>query len=193
MRKNLKPYPSQVCTPCAEKAHAKWPGHAAGFWHGKCDVCEQEVSVTSPRDWRWPDFKGHKKIEKISNAEYQYRLYSWGGCLISFEERKAPYLQKGDKIKFWKEKHKYTVVAANKRFAICIKPFNAQKTYLYTIIDFKEGIRGPENLIFNCTDLQTERGPREMLVRLGRGETEVSYRRNIPLDIEQIIMNFKGE
>jgi hypothetical protein len=29
------------------------------------------------------------------------------------------------------------------------KPFNAQKTVLYTIIDWELGIRGPSNLIFN--------------------------------------------
>lgn len=98
-------------------------------------------------------------------------------------------LKKGDKVKFLSEKQRYKVIAANKKFAICIKPFNARKTYLYTIIDFEKQIRGPESLIFNCTDLQTEKGCREMFMRLARGKSEVSYRRNIPLDIEQIILN----
>lgn len=99
-------------------------------------------------------------------------------------------LKKGDKVKFREEKQRYTVLKTNKRFAICIKPFNARKTYLYTIIDFKEEIRGPENLVFNCPDLYKEREVREMLVRLSRGKSEVSYRRKLPLNIEQIIANF---
>ena len=98
-------------------------------------------------------------------------------------------LKKGDKIKFREEVRKYTVLKANQKFAICIKPFNAQKTYLYTIIDFEKQIRGPENLIFNCTNLETDRGVREMFVRLNRGKTEVSYRRNVPLDIEQVFFS----
>lgn len=102
-------------------------------------------------------------------------------------------LKKGDQIKFRQEKHKYKVLKANKRFAICIKPFNVRKTYLYTIIDFEKKICGPENLIFNCTDLQTQRGVREMFVRLARGKSEISYRRQAPLDIEKIVLNFKEQ
>lgn len=52
------------------------------------------------------------------------------------------------KVKFDAERQRYTVMAANERFAILTKPFNAQKTYLYTITDLKRGVRGPCNLIF---------------------------------------------
>ena len=97
-------------------------------------------------------------------------------------------LNKGDKVKFRSERHKYTIKAVSRNFAICTKPFNARKTYLYTIIDIAEGMRGPENLIFNCTDLDTERGCREMMLRLRKGKTELSHRNSIPLDIEQIIL-----
>ena len=47
----------------------------------------------------------------------------------------------GDKIKFKSEKQRYTVKACNDRFAIATKPFNARKTFLYTIIDFRNKIR----------------------------------------------------
>ena len=47
----------------------------------------------------------------------------------------------GTKIKFREEKQKYTVRASSPFFAVCTKPFNAQKTVLYTIIDFKENRR----------------------------------------------------
>lgn len=72
-----KPYPTQVCTPCAKENKAKWPdGHVAGFWQGICDVCEKDMVVTAPRDWKYPDFKGHEKLEKLTEAEYLCKLYS---------------------------------------------------------------------------------------------------------------------
>lgn len=54
----------------------------------------------------------------------------------------------GDKIKFVEEKQAYTVRARNERFIICVKPFNARKTVLYTIIDLERDVRGACNLIF---------------------------------------------
>ena len=57
----LKPYPSWVCADCAEKAGGNMPAHHIATWHnGKCGVCEQEVAVTEPRDYRHPKFKGFK-------------------------------------------------------------------------------------------------------------------------------------
>lgn len=50
----------------------------------------------------------------------------------------------GDKIKFKAEKQRYTIQACNERFLICTKPFNARKTFIYTLVDLKEGIRGTE-------------------------------------------------
>ena len=54
----------------------------------------------------------------------------------------------GTKIKMDGERQAYKVQAANDRFAIMTKPFNAQRTYLYTITDLERGVRGPCNLIF---------------------------------------------
>jgi len=92
-------------------------------------------------------------------------------------------LQVGTKIKFRSEKQRYTVQASSDRFAICTKPFNPRKTVLYTIIDFDEGVRGTENLIF-CMGFETRKLCEEALERLGRGDSAVSYRTRIPLDIE---------
>ena len=91
--------------------------------------------------------------------------------------------KKGDKIKFAGEKQRYTVRASNDNFVICTKPFNPRKTVLYTVVDFKKNIRGIENLIF-CFGAETDNECEEMLERLASGETEVSYRNNIELDIE---------
>ena len=54
----------------------------------------------------------------------------------------------GDKIKFFSEKQPYTITACNKRYIIATKPFNLKKTYMYTIIDLEENVRGPDNMIF---------------------------------------------
>ena len=101
-----------------------------------------------------------------------------------YETTKIP---EGSKIKFLKEKQSYTVRASNVAFAVCTKPMNALKTVIYTIIDWHNDIRGTENLIFGF-GAETDEQCREMLERLTQGESEVSYRNRIPLDIENIKM-----
>jgi len=99
--------------------------------------------------------------------------------------------QVGDTIKFKKEKQKYTIQACNDRFLVCNKPFNAQKTTIYTIVDLEENIRGPENLVFGL-GAETKEQCEEMLQRLMgkdndmRFTTEISYRHRIKLDLEII-------
>lgn len=116
-------------------------------------------------------------------------------------------LKVGSKIKFAAEKKPYTVQAADERFAICTKPFNPQRTVLYTVIDFKEDVRGTENLIFGA-GAETRQQCEDMLDRLnGRYDsndraligtelekylsscfqTEVSHRNRVELDIEWVI------
>lgn len=92
-------------------------------------------------------------------------------------------MEVGDKVKFAKEKQRYTVQACNERFAVCNKPFNPRKTVLYTVIDFRKQIRGTENLSIGF-GAETRQECEEMLERLTSGETEVSYRNRCPLDIE---------
>lgn len=50
-----------------------------------------------------------------------------------------------DKIKFKSEKQRYTIQACDESFIIATKPFNAKKTFLYTIIDLKNNQRGADN------------------------------------------------
>ncbi len=94
-------------------------------------------------------------------------------------------IQVGTKIKFESEKQKYTVQASNGVYTVCTKPFNAQKTVLYTIISHLEHVRGTENLVFGM-GAETREECEEMLERLTQGETEVSHRNRVPLDIEVI-------
>jgi len=89
------------------------------------------------------------------------------------------------KIKFEGEKQRYTVRAFNERFAIMTKPFNAKRTYLYTITDLQRSVRGPCNMIFGLPcDVNTPEGAAEALALLISGEMEVSWRRHRHLELE---------
>ncbi len=94
------------------------------------------------------------------------------------------------KVKFESERQRYTIMASNERFAVMVKPFNARKTYLYTISDLQRGVRGPCNFIFGppC-DVNNLEGAVVVLRMLERGEMEVSHRRYevlLPADISEI-------
>jgi len=51
----------------------------------------------------------------------------------------------GDKIKFAEHKRPFTIKACNDRWLICTKPFNPKKTFIYTIVDLLNNLRGPDN------------------------------------------------
>lgn len=97
------------------------------------------------------------------------------------------HLAPDQKVQFDHERQHYTVraVTSDGRFAICTKPFNLQHTVIYTIVDFQRGVRGPDNLVFSFgyeTDDQIE----ENRDRLERGDMEVSYRRELALNITEV-------
>ncbi len=91
----------------------------------------------------------------------------------------------GSKIKFIKEKHRYTVMASNRFYSVCTKPFNAKKTVLYTVIDWYNQVRGAENLIFGC-GAETKEECEEMLERLTNAESDISSRNWCDLDVESV-------
>lgn len=96
-----------------------------------------------------------------------------------------PILPVGAKVKFYREKQRYTVRASNAAYTILTKPLNIHRTVLYTIIDFHENVRGPEDLIFGM-GAETDGEIVEMLDRLTNGDSEVSHRHRVKLDIESI-------
>jgi hypothetical protein len=61
------------------------------------------------------------------------------------------------------------------------------KTYYYTIIDLEDGYRGPHDLIFNCYK-NSDRSFKKMLIDITRGNMELSYRKKIKINIEEIIL-----
>lgn len=96
-------------------------------------------------------------------------------------------IQVGAKVWFAEEKQGYTVQARDERFMICTKPFNPRKTYLYSIVDFERGIRGPDNLIFGSyKPYNTKEGAEANLVSLNEKPfptQEVSHRRKCEINI----------
>ena len=94
-------------------------------------------------------------------------------------------LKAGDKIKFESEKQRYTVQAKSDRYIICTKPFNARKTYLYSIIDLERLVRGRINLIFGLIDdVDSPELAQACINDLKSGEYEVSHKYCIKLDVE---------
>lgn len=91
----------------------------------------------------------------------------------------------GTKIFFKDEKKSYKVKAYNDRYVICTKPFNAQKTVIYTIIDLVKNIRGTDNLVFGH-GYESDKDCSDALNMLALGEMEVSHRRNVKLEITTI-------
>ena len=91
----------------------------------------------------------------------------------------------GEKIKFEGERNKYTVQACDDRYIIATKPFNAQKTVLYTIVDLERKVRGRDNLIFGH-GYGSREGCEENLKRLQNNEMEVSYRYYKELEPEEL-------
>jgi len=88
----------------------------------------------------------------------------------------------GDKVKFKREKQRYTVQACDSRYLICTKPFNAKRTVIYTIVDLQEKIRGKENLVF-CMGFETKELCEYALARLQKGISEISGINRIALDL----------
>jgi hypothetical protein len=94
-------------------------------------------------------------------------------------------LKVGNKIKFKNEKQRYTVQAKSERFIVCTKPFNARKTYLYTIVDLKRIVRGAVGLVFGLTDdVNSPEEAQECINDLENGEYEVSHRNCVKLDVD---------
>jgi hypothetical protein len=93
----------------------------------------------------------------------------------------------GGRVWFAEEKKPYTVQARSRRFLVCTKPFALKKTVLYCIIDLKERIRGPENLVFGF-GAETPEQCRAMVTRLEDAEScsEVSHRHSIPLVVSRV-------
>lgn len=85
------------------------------------------------------------------------------------------------------EKQPYKVMARDDRYVILCRPFNLKRTYTYSFVDLKRGIRGPTNYIFGLLhDTNTRFGALRNLVMLRNGKQEVSHRREKVLSMREI-------
>lgn len=96
----------------------------------------------------------------------------------------------GDRVWFFGESRPYRIRARSERYLVCTKPFNLQKTVLYTVVDLVEDVRGTENLIFGM-GAESDQDREEMIGRLeGRltrfEPTEVSRRNRVPLVVMRV-------
>lgn len=107
---------------------------------------------------------------------------------MSDDPKTRPDIVVGCRIKFRREKRRYTVQARSDRFVICTKPLNLYHSVLYTIIDFERGERGASDRLFpkgfesreECVDRLGEMLREENPVR-------VSRRNCVELDIEAVL------
>lgn len=90
----------------------------------------------------------------------------------------------GQKIYFNGEKQPMKVKALTERFAIVTKPFNPQRTVIYSILDFKEQKKAPNNLVFNIYDYAIQEDIDECMKDLLSGECELSRRNSVDLNID---------
>jgi len=75
-------------------------------------------------------------------------------------------------------------MASNAFVSVCTKPYPQNDTVRYTIIDWTAKIRGPEDLIFGL-GAENRVECEDMLQRVTSGESYISERHCVPLDIEK--------
>lgn len=101
---------------------------------------------------------------------------------------KLPEFDEGDKVYFPGERNGYTVQRKGDRYAILTKPFNPRHTVIYTILDFEEGVRGTDNLVFSI-GYEDDEHVQQSWDALTGGHMEVSYRNRVPLVIDRVTVN----
>jgi len=56
---NTSAYPSWICEQCAIKNGGKYKDYSISTWHiHQCGWCQEFNSVTDPRDFGYPHYKG---------------------------------------------------------------------------------------------------------------------------------------
>lgn len=99
-------------------------------------------------------------------------------------------LKVGDSVWFKEEVKPYIVRAISSKFAILTKPFNLRKTYFYTIIDLKDGVRSSDDRLFSDSYL-TDSDCIQRLDELNRGVIKLSLKEAISCTITRIVHSVK--
>jgi hypothetical protein len=92
----------------------------------------------------------------------------------------------GDRLWFLGERIGYTVhaVSQDRRYAVATKPFAARHTYIYTLIDWLDAVRGVDDSLGNCLGYGDREQCEESMRLIESGEFGFSHRRKpIPLHV----------
>lgn len=97
-------------------------------------------------------------------------------------------LHVGDRVRFEGETYRvwWTVraVSTDGRWAILTKPHNVAQTVLYTVVDFDDGVRGPDN--YGSLGYESPEEIERAMGMFVAGEAEVSVRYDVPLRIAEV-------
>lgn len=97
-------------------------------------------------------------------------------------------LHVGDRVRFAGENYRvwWTVraVSPDGRWAILTKPHNLLRTVLYTVVDFDDGVRGPDN--YGGLGYETPEQIAAAMARFVAGDAEVSVRYDVYLRIAEV-------
>lgn len=123
--------------------------------------------------------KNAVKIDFIIDENTEYQTFTVPVNLPKYIHDFKP----GDRIMFLEERQHYKVMACDSRYLICCRPFF--QSGLYTIVDFVDGIRGPNNLTLNSYDYMDKLNCERFLSDLtaDKSTLAISERRRIKLNI----------
>jgi hypothetical protein len=134
-----------------------------------------------------------------------FRKMNW------WEKRSAEQIfSVGNKVYFTNEKLPYKVMAVSERYAVVSRPLNRREdaellhhqvemgayltlseafehnkqTPVYSLIDFKENVRAPDNLVFGFYDYSKESDCEKVIKALENCELELSHRTRCELSID---------
>jgi len=119
-------------------------------------------------------------------------------------------LKKGQEVYFIGEKLPMKVKELSEKFAICTRKLNKRQDagllhrqvetgayisfteayndqkeeMIYTIIDFKNNIRGAHNLVIGGCDFKDQKEMKDFLIDLENGEVEISYRNRCEYNLD---------
>lgn len=100
-------------------------------------------------------------------------------------------LVEGDFVWMKGERNKYEVQCRSTNFLILTKPFNAQNTVLYSVVDLSKGLRGVDD--HNGLGYETKEQCLRALLMFVDGTAQFSHRNPpIKLEIEKVQYSPKG-
>jgi hypothetical protein len=96
-------------------------------------------------------------------------------------------LSSGDRIKFKDDRRAFVVRATSPNFAVCTRQadFRPKGELAYTVVDWRNGVRGPVNVIGQGWDVTTDEQCDELCALLDAGRWKVSQRNWRRIDVAE--------